>query len=66
MIVPLATLGGDDGSINFGAIVGDVDHFSDTVSVIPEPASLLVWLGLAAACVGLHFRRRRHLAARHG
>ena len=66
VIVPLATLGGDDGSINFGAIVGDVDHFSDAASVIPEPASLLVWLGLAAACVGLHFRRRRHLAARHG
>ena len=64
--VPLAMLGGDDGLVNFGAIVGDVDHFSDAVSVIPEPASLLVWLGLSAACVGLHFRRRRHLAARHG
>ncbi len=55
LTIPLASIGGDDGHVNFGAIMGTITESTDQVlgntRVIPEPGSLAVW-GLLSA-IGL-------------
>ncbi len=69
--VPTAWLGGDDGNVNYGVIVGDFRDVSDeatnpdqavaysrvgAVAAVPEPTGLMIWCSLA---VGSIIARRR-------
>jgi len=68
LTVPLSALGGDDGNVDFGVIVGNLDSPTDQApnndsGVIPEPSSLVIF-GLGLACVAVRWRvgRRRHVS----
>ncbi|HOX38207.1 MAG TPA: PEP-CTERM sorting domain-containing protein [Candidatus Brocadiia bacterium] len=53
---PLAMLGGDDGIVSAGSIIGDYNGPTDYV--VPEPASVLL-LGLGGVAVALRARKSR-------
>jgi len=65
MTIPLTSLG-DDGTLNFGAVVGTDIEPSDEVfgttgpdGIIPEPSTFLIWSMLVGLGVGVGWRRRR-------
>lgn len=68
VMVPLSVLGGDDGLVNYGVVVGTFDEATDrapngavpaTSTPVPEPATtLLLGTGLAAVAHKIRTRRR--------
>ena len=72
--VSLSLLGGDDGLLNFGLLMGNIDAATDRApdgtdpatvtpaSAVPEPGSLAICLtGTAGLVAGYLRRRRKHL-----
>jgi len=62
--IPLSLLGGDDGNVNFAAIMGGfpdpTDQVPNGVAAVPEPASFSTFLGMGLiAMVAVGWRKRR-------
>jgi hypothetical protein len=64
LTLPFSLIGGDDGALRWGLVVGTFAEPTDqatgsTVSGVPEPASVAGWLALATAALLWSFQRRR-------